>query len=54
MFSYLATAHRLVGDDELLVGYSVNAWNLGDLHTYATLYRPRFVRVDLDCVLGAS
>ena len=50
VFTYAATAHSRVGD-ELRVGYSVNAWSTADLHEDASIYRPRFIRVDLGCVL---
>jgi hypothetical protein len=52
-FTYLATAHRLI-DDELLIGYSGNSGNWDDLHRYASLYRPRFVRADLGCLIGSA
>jgi hypothetical protein len=48
VFSYAAKAHpHLAGEDELVISYVVNAFELGPVMENADLYWPTFVRVRL-------
>ena len=47
-FTYAAKAHpELSAAGELLITYVVNAFGLGDVLNDASIYRPRFLRLDL-------
>jgi hypothetical protein len=48
IFTYNAHEHpELRADGSLLVTYNVNSFDTNDLYADATIYRPRFIRVDL-------
>ena len=48
IFTYNAHEHpELRDDDSILVTYNVNSFNPDDLYADVTIYRPRFIRVEL-------
>ena len=48
LFSYAAKAHPILGaDDELIISYVVNSYDVAQVLSDASLYWPRFVRVPL-------
>jgi hypothetical protein len=48
VFSYAAKAHPWAANgNELVIGYCVNAWEFARLFRDETVYRPKFVRVQL-------
>jgi hypothetical protein len=52
VFTYNAMAHpQYTVDNKLLVSYCVNAKNVPDLFTDASIYKPRFIRVPFDVIL---
>lgn len=49
VFSYSAKAHPwAAADDELIISYCVNTWEFARLFNEEKVYRPKFVRVQLD------
>jgi Domain of unknown function (DUF4185) len=49
VFSYAAKAHAWASkDNELLISYCVNTWEFARLFRDEAVYRPKFVRVQLD------
>lgn len=54
MMAYSAKAHPEISrSGELLVSYSVNSTDFGDVLSHAEKYRPRFVRVPVSMLPGA-
>lgn len=52
LFAYNPVAHpHFTQNDELLVSYCVNSFNLEDLFIDASKYRPVFIRVPIDLIL---
>lgn len=52
LFTYNAMAHpQFTENDELLVSYNTNSFQLADHFVNAAIYRPRFVRVPITMVL---
>jgi len=52
LFTYNALAHpQFIADDELLVSYCVNSFNIRDLFHDAGNYRPIFLRIPLELIL---
>jgi len=55
LFAYNPVAHpQFTENNELLVSYCVNSFNLDDLFTDASKYRPVFIRVPIDEILDES
>ena len=53
LFAYNPVAHpHLIHDNELLISYCVNSFNLDDLFEDASKYRPVFIRVNMDKILN--
>jgi len=52
LFAYNPVAHpEFTEQDELLVSYCVNSFNLEDLFQDASKYRPVFIRIPIDKIL---
>ncbi|MDR0419311.1 MAG: DUF4185 domain-containing protein [Prevotellaceae bacterium] len=52
LFLYNAMAHpQYDRNGRLLVCYSVNTWNIPDLYSDVSIYRPRFIRVPYSLIL---
>lgn len=52
LFTYNALAHpQFTKNDELLISYNTNSFELGDHFVNAGIYRPRFIRVPFDLIL---
>lgn len=52
LFTYNALAHpQFTENDELLISYNTNSFELGDHFVNAGIYRPRFIRVPFELIL---
>lgn len=52
-FTYNAVAHpQFTEDDYLLISYNTNSMRLQDHYDDALIYRPRFIRVPMEMILG--
>lgn len=56
LFVYNALAHPqfINEENELLVSYNMNSFELQDLFEDATIYRPRFIRVPIEMILEGA
>jgi hypothetical protein len=53
LFAYNPVAHpHLNENDELLVSYCINSFNLNDLFEDASKYRPVFIRIPIENIIG--
>lgn len=55
LFTYNALVHpQFTVNDELLISYNTNSMRLQDHFENAAIYKPRFMRVPIDMVLGSA